>query len=158
MIKKIALFGGIGLALVAITATVMWFLLAPKASASHTTSTITKTITVIANPPYEVGPTVSLQTRVVNLADPGASRYLKITTVLGFSPVLDKEATAKAQVSSREIILQDILTRVVSDMTTAQLSTSQGKDLLKQTLISQFSKVLTDLHLIDIFFPDFVMQ
>jgi flagellar basal body-associated protein FliL len=55
-------------------------------------------------------------------------------------------------------VLQDILTTLLSSETTAQLATSDGKNALKQAIIAQFSKVLDDLHLVDVYFPDFVMQ
>jgi flagellar basal body-associated protein FliL len=154
-LKRFIIPIGIGLALITVTA-IVTFILVPKGGNQSTT--ITRTITVVANPPFEVGPLYTLQTRVVNLGDQGSSRYLKITTVLAFSPELDKEDSIKEKISSREIVLQDILTTVLSDTTTEQLTDASGKEALKKTLIEKFSQVLTDLHLIDIYFPDFVMQ
>lgn len=150
--KKLLVFGGIGVALVAITAAVVYFLLAPRLAAAQT-------VAASPTPPhYTLGPTATLATRVVNLADPGANRYLKITVVIEFSPTLDSQSDVTAKVSLREPILQDILTSVLGDLTTAQLATSQGKDALKKTLIAQFAPVLIELHIVDILFPDFVMQ
>jgi flagellar protein FliL len=154
-IRKIALFGGGGTALVIVTALVTMLVLPKPAPA---TNTVTKTITVVANPPFEVGPTYTMQSRVVNLGDPGATRYLKITVVIAFSPVLDKADKVKQDASEREIVLQDKLTTVLSGVTTDQILSPQGKDALKQSLIKQFSLVLPNEHIVDLYFPDFVMQ
>jgi|GEM_PF-3017238 len=153
--KKIALFAGIGILLIAITAGATFFITS-KSAATTTVKTETKTITVIANPPFEVGPTYTLQTRVVNLGD--AIHVLKIQATLAFSPVLDKADTVKSKLTARELIIQDIMTSTLSDMTAEQLLTSQGKDMLKKTLIAKFSPIIPELHLVDIYFPDFYIQ
>lgn len=151
--KKIALFAGIGVALVAITAAAMYFVLAPKMAAASAAG-----VTATPPPHYTLGPTYTMQSRVVNLADPGANRYLKITVMIEFSPTLDKQGDVTTKATAREPVLQDILTTVLGDMTTTQLATSQGKDALKKTLMSQFAPILVELHIINLYFPDFVMQ
>jgi flagellar basal body-associated protein FliL len=151
MIKKILMFGGIGLVLVLASGAATLFLLAPKGSTVTTTKVVTQSN-------FQVGPTFTMPSRVVNLADPGANRYLKVTIVLSFSPELDSQSAVTKKVTDRQTVLDDILTTILSSETTAQLQTTQGKNNLKKTIIDQFSKVLDDLHLIDLYFPDFVMQ
>jgi flagellar basal body-associated protein FliL len=149
--KKILLFGGIGLALVVLTAVAMFFVLGSRGGGG-------KTVMATPVPHFTVGPTYTMQTRVVNLADAGANRYLKITVVLAFSPTLDSQGTVDSRLKAREVVLQDILTTILSNLTTDQLAQSQGKDTLKQALMGKFAPVLNDLHLADIYFPEFVMQ
>lgn len=153
--KKILLFVGIGVGLIGLTAVGTYVVIAPKILAAGAASVKQS----IPDPPrYELGPTVTLATRVVNLADPGANRYLKITIVLAFSPVLDKQDEATKITAERDTVLQDILTTTLSNQTTQVLSTAIGKETLKQNLKSQFAAVLVELHLVDIYFPDFIMQ
>lgn len=144
--KKMLLFAGLGLVLVLATGAVTYFFLAPKASA--------KTTTLIVHEP----PTFTMPDEIVNLADPGANRYLKVTIVLAFSPELDSQGAVTQKTTQRLLVLQDLLTTVLSSETTAQLSTSAGKDALKKAIIAQFTTVLNDLHLVDLYFPQFVMQ
>ena len=149
--KKILLFGGLGLVLVLVSGAATLFLLAPKGSAKATP-------TATQVPHFQVGPTFSMPSRIVNLADPGANRYLKVTVVLSFSPELDSQGNVTKKVTARQTVLDDILTTILGSESTAQLQTTEGKAMLKKAIIDQFSKVLDDLHLLDLYFPDFVMQ
>jgi flagellar basal body-associated protein FliL len=151
VIKKILLFGGLAVVLILASGAATLFLLAPKGSTVTTTK-------VVHDSHFEVGPTFTMPSRVVNLADPGANRYLKVTIVLSFSKELDSQSDVTKKVTDRQTVLDDILTTILSSETTAQLQTADGKTTLKKTIIDQFSKVLDDLHLIDLYFPDFVMQ
>ena len=151
MIKKILIFGGLGLVLVLGSGAVTLFVLAPKGSTVTTTKVVHETH-------FQVGPTFTMPSRVVNLADPGANRYLKVTIVLSFSPELDAQSAVTKKVTERQTVLDDILTTILSSETTAKLQTTDGKTALKKMIIDQFAKVLDDLHLLDLYFPDFVMQ
>ncbi len=153
--KKILLFVGIGVGLIGLTAVGTYVVIAPKILAAGVAAAKQSNP---APPRYELGPTATLATRVVNLADPGANRYLKITIVLAFSPVLDKQSDVTKITAERDTVLQDILTTTLGNQTTQELSTASGKDQLKQSLKTQFAAVLVELHLVDIYFPDFVMQ
>ncbi len=155
--KKMVLFVVAGLALVAISATATYFVLAPKLGSGASNGQV-KAVDATPIPSYDVGPIYTMQTRVVNLGDPGANRYLKIQIVLEFQPGVDKQSDVTTKLSQREIALQDIITTVLSTKTTSQLLTAAGKDELKQELMQQFQPMLADLHLRDILFPEFVMQ
>jgi flagellar basal body-associated protein FliL len=150
-LKKILMFGGIALVLVLGSGAATFFLLAPKGSTVTTTR-------VVQTTHFQVGPTFTMPSRVVNLADPGANRYLKVTIVLSFSPELDAQGDVTKKVTDRQTVLDDILTTILSSETTTQLQSADGKTTLKKTIIDRFSKVLDDLHLLDLYFPDFVMQ
>ncbi len=151
MIKKILLFGGIGLVLVAASGAVTLLFLAPK-------SKVVTTTRVINTSSFQMGPTYTLPDRIVNLADPGANRYLKVSIVLEFSPELDSQSDVNKTITQRMTVLEDTLTTLLSSQTTAALSTTAGKEALKQAIIQQCGKVLDNLHLLSVYFPDFVMQ
>src|ERR1700690_2955528 len=98
MIKKILLFGGIGLVLVVVAGAVTLLFLAPK-------SKVVTTIAAVGTPTFQIGPTYTLPDRIVNLADPGASRYLKISIVLAFSPNGDSQSTVNNTITQRMTVL-----------------------------------------------------
>ena len=151
--KKILLFAGLGLLLVLVSGSVTYFFLAPKGPVKTITTT-----KIVHDSNFLLGPTFTMPDQVVNLADPGANRYLKVTIVLAFSPELDAQGDVTKKINQRMTVLLDTLTTVLSSETTAQLSTSAGKDALKRAIISQFSTVLDDLHLVDVYFTQFMMQ
>jgi flagellar protein FliL len=151
MIKKILLFGGIGLVLVAASGAVTLLFLAPKPKVVTTTR-------VVNTSSFQQGPTYTFPDRIVNLADPGASRYLKVSIVLEFSPELDSQSAVNKTITQRMTVLEDTLTTLLSSQTTTALSTTAGKDALKQTIIQQCGKVLDTLHVQNVYFTDFVMQ
>jgi flagellar basal body-associated protein FliL len=152
--KKILLYAGASLALIAVSATATYFVLSSRLSASSKT----KIVVVTPLPSYTLGPTYTMQTSIVNLGDPGASRYIKIQIVLEFTPGLDKQSDVSSKVTQREVVLQDIVTTVLGTQTADGLLTAQGKENLKKELMSQFQPVLSDFHLQDILFPIFVIQ
>ncbi len=149
--KKILLFGGIGAGVLIIALAATFFLIAPKLGKSATT--IVKIETPISH--FQLGSTYTMQTRVVNLADPGATRYLQIQVVLEFS---DPQSEVSSIVASREVVLQDMLTTILGAETTTALQTDAGKTALKTAIETQFASVLYELHITDVLFPTFVMQ
>lgn len=152
MIKKILLFGGIGLALIAVSAVVTLLFLAPKSKVVTTTRVVNTSSTM------QMGPTYTLPDRIVNLADPGASRYLKISIVLAFSASLDSQGAVNKAMAQNMTVLQDTLTTLLSSQTTTVLSTTAGKEALKQEIIQQCGQVLGSVHLTSVYFLDFIMQ
>lgn len=149
--KKLMIFGGAGLALVLVTVAVVFFVVMPKLSGP-------KAVAATPVSHFELGPTYTLQTRVVNLADPGAGRYLKVQIVLAFAAKQDKQADVTKKLAARETVMQDLLTTLLSSKSSEDLSSPTGKSDLKKAMMQQFASVLSDLHLVDIYFPEFVMQ
>lgn len=150
--KKILLFGGIGLAVVAITAGVTFLLFGSKGSGGTTTKI------QYVQTHFELGPTYTFPSRVVNLADPGANRYLKVTVVIAFTPQQDTQSMVNSKIEERMTVLEDKLTTILSEQTTDVLATTDGKEALKKAIIASMAPVLEELHIKDIYFPEFVMQ
>jgi flagellar protein FliL len=96
-----------------------------------------------------------LETFTVNLADPGASRYLRTTVQLvlaGTSTAGDVARDQLALVRTRSAVLELLTTR-----TAGQLTTLEGKSALKADLARDVSQALGH-EVTDVLFTDFVVQ
>ncbi|MBI3762808.1 MAG: flagellar basal body-associated FliL family protein [Chloroflexi bacterium] len=121
---------------------------------------------------------VETGTKIVNLADPGGRRYLKATIVLEVAPppgVL--AATAEAgqrggeaagpnaaltafndEINQRMPMINDILTTLLSSKTFESIYTVEGKEALRKEILTELDKRLPDLHVIAVYFTEFVVQ
>lgn len=124
----------------------------------------------VENPANSVGVMYPLKERVVNLADPGILRYLKISVVLEFEPrdrsfyQLKGEARSKREaeivkeLGYRHPILADLLTSILTSKTSAQLMSPDGKERLKQEILEQVNRVTGEDRVIAVHFTDFIVQ
>lgn len=94
---------------------------------------------------------------VVNLADPGGTRYLRV----GLSLVVDgDEATAKELETGKVKLLRirsavlELLSQQISD----QVVTAEGKQALKHAIEEQAKAVLAPMEVTDVLFTEFVVQ
>jgi flagellar FliL protein len=98
---------------------------------------------------------VPLAPFVVNLADPGAQRFLKITLQLVVdeeeAAALEKQEVKKAQVRSAVL---ELLTAQHGD----QLITPEGKTELKKSICERASEALKPVEVTDVLFTEFVVQ
>ena len=124
-----------------------------------------------------------LDTKVVNLADPGGLRYLQTMIVLEFHPMLDTyygagnaeegdhaaggdhgegaEATATgflATIDARRPVVDDIVMTVLSSKTYNEIATVKGKVALKKELMDKLNEALGYEGIINIYFTEFVVQ
>lgn len=98
---------------------------------------------------------VSFEPFVVNLADTGASRFLRVKVQLIVENAEEAEAIEKSTVKqsrARSAILE-LLTTQTSDV----LVTPQGKAELRKVISEQLGKTL-HLEIVDVLFSDFVVQ
>jgi flagellar protein FliL len=98
---------------------------------------------------------LALEPFLVNLADPQASRFLRVTVRLvvedeAFAHEFEKEEVPKARVRSA---ILELLTTQTSDT----LVTAEGKTALKEAIAKRSSEVLK-LEVTDVLFTDFVVQ
>ncbi len=124
----------------------------------------------VENPGSSVGVMYPLKERVVNLADPGVLRYLKISVVLEFEPrdrsfyQLKGEARSKREaeivkeLGYRHPILADLLTTILTSKTSVQLMSPDGKERLKQEILEQVNMVTGEDRVIAVHFTDFIIQ
>jgi len=96
---------------------------------------------------------VSLDTFVVNLADDGAQRYLKVTMMVEF---FGNEPPP--QFSMRQPEVRDLLLTLLSSKYVADIRTIEGKQQLRDEVIARINRVLEDDVVKAIYFADFIVQ
>ncbi|EAC1840124.1 flagellar basal body-associated protein FliL [Campylobacter lari] len=89
----------------------------------------------------------------LNLLSDGGSRYVKCTIQLEqnvetLTPELDKKSA----------IIRDIIIRTLTSKTFEEVSTTKGKERLKDELTGKINEVLTDGFIKNIYFTDFVVS
>lgn len=106
-----------------------------------------------AGPKAEVmGPVISLDPFVVNLDEPGTSRYLKVTLRLEITPKTE-EALSNAKEAVRDAILSHLSGLHLKDTLGAE-----AKDKIRQDLLAKITKVVGPDKVRRLFFSDFVVQ
>jgi flagellar FliL protein len=95
---------------------------------------------------------------VVNLADPGSRRYLRVNLTLE----LKKPEEAEPLLEARMPQMRDTVLLLLSSKTTDQLLAPEGKITLRQELIEQINKVLKTKKLKrsvkNLYFTEFLIQ
>lgn len=101
----------------------------------------------------EIGPLYSFDPFIVNLADPGGSRYLKVSMQAELSGEELMEELEKRKPQVRDIVLT-----VLSSKAYPEVSTAQGKLALKQEIMRRVNLTLSGGSLVNIYFMEFVAQ
>lgn len=112
------------------------------------------------------GPMYHLKERVLNLADRGARRYVKIGLALEFERPADwqdqggshGQSSFASEIEQRAPLLNDALTTIVTAKTTEQLASPQGKESLKEELRTQFNAILGEPRVLYVYFNEFLIQ
>lgn len=109
-------------------------------------------------------------TKIVNLSDPGGRRYLKISIVLEFAPpdaafyTLTGEARTAAvtefntSLTAKKPIIDDLLNTLISNKTFDAIYTVDGKEALRQDIITRTNALLPSERLMYVYFTEFVIQ
>lgn len=95
----------------------------------------------------------NLETFLVNLADPGGERYLKVTMQLS----LNNEAVSQ-EIDARIAELRDAILMLLSSKEYDDISSLSGKLALKKTLMNNLNRVLKQGTVQDIYFTEFLVQ
>ncbi len=98
---------------------------------------------------------VALDPFVVNLADQGAGRFLRLTLKL----VAPLEATA--EVGEDEVVkarVRSAILELLAQQSGERLVTPEGKDELKHEIAARARKAAKGLHVTDVLFSEFVVQ
>jgi flagellar protein FliL len=102
---------------------------------------------------HSLGPIFSLDTFIVNLADKGGNRYLRVTMDLELgNPNLETEI-AKRMPQVRDSILMILPTKRFED-----ISTVQGKTALRDEILATLNGYLAQGKITNIYFKEFVVQ
>jgi flagellar protein FliL len=102
----------------------------------------------------QMGKVVSLDTFIVNLADPGANRYLRVT--------MDLEVTGgktpEEEVTRRTSQLRDAILMILPTKKFSEIISTEGKLALRDELLSALNALLASSKVSRIYFKEFVIQ
>jgi flagellar protein FliL len=105
--------------------------------------------------PEQMGKVIALDTFVVNLADAGGNRYLRIT--MDLEVVGDKKA--EEEVTRRVPHMRDSVLMILPTKRYADISTTEGKTALREELTTAVNGLLTGgAKVARIYFKEFVIQ
>jgi len=96
---------------------------------------------------------LSMETFVVNLADPGGKRYLRVSMALEITDQKFIEEVKKKIPQMRDRILMILPARNFKD-----IRTSSGKDSLRKEIIAQLNPLLDKCKITNLYFQEFVIQ
>jgi flagellar FliL protein len=100
-----------------------------------------------------IGPLFNLESFIVNLADPGGKRYLRVTMNLELRDGKVNESITQRLPQVRDCILMVLPTRKVED-----LQSVEGKNALREELITRLNQLLGPGSVTKIYFTEFVIQ
>jgi flagellar FliL protein len=100
-----------------------------------------------------LGPIVSLDTFIVNLADKGGTRYLRLTIDLELGTKELEKEIEKRLPQVRDSILMILPTKRFADINTAA-----GKIALRDEIMEKINSFLSMGKITNIFFKEFVVQ
>ena len=101
----------------------------------------------------KMGPLHPLETFIVNLADEGGNRYLRVTMTLEVKDETVVDTIQKGLPQIRNVVLMTLPNKSYND-----IYTLEGKDALRSELIGQFNRLLPPESITNIFFTEFVVQ
>lgn len=116
------------------------------------------------------GVMLNMPTKIINLVDPTGRRYIRLTIVAEFAPdnpeyesLPEEEKSTyllafEEKLNSRLPIMDDTVITLLSTKTYEDLYTAEGKEKLRSEIMEILSKKLVDLHIISIYFTEFVVQ
>ena len=124
-----------------------------------------------------------LDSKAVNLAEPGGLRYLQAAIVLEFRPlatsatdaeaadagggsahgaadteVVDPYADFKADIDQRRPVIDDIVMTILSSKTFNEIATVEGKQTLKEELMTAINDALGYPAVMNVYFTEFIVQ
>ncbi len=100
-----------------------------------------------------IGPLYALDTMIVNLADHGGKRYLRVTMALELS---DPEAVVTIQ--NRLPQVRDAILMILPTKNYDDVSTSDGKIALRNQVMEKINSLMTKGRVNNIYFTEFVVQ
>jgi flagellar FliL protein len=100
-----------------------------------------------------LGPLFSLETFIVNLADPERSRYLRVSMDLELV-----EATAADELEQRLSQVRDSILMILPSKRFADITSMEGKIALRNEIITKLNGLFAKSVVSNIFFTEFVVQ
>jgi flagellar FliL protein len=100
-----------------------------------------------------IGPLYTLDTMIVNLADQGGKRYLRVTMALELS-----DADAVTSIESRLPQVRDAILMILPTKNYGDVSTTEGKVTLRKEVMEKVNSLMTKGRVNNIYFTEFVVQ
>lgn len=162
----IGVAAGLGLALLLGGAYMLGASTAPRQADASQASHASEDSTAQHGP----GPMYVLKEQVVNLADPGGRRYLKVALSIEFTTGAaefkkataevrkEKQAEFDKELAPQAPLIEDAIITIVAARTSGDLSTPEGKQRLKSDLKDSLNRVLGGDQVSNVYFTQFVMQ
>jgi flagellar protein FliL len=107
----------------------------------------------VAEDENTLGPLFPLDTMIVNLADRGGQRYLRVTMSLELSDAKAEKTVKNLLPEIRDAILMILPTKKYAD-----ISTTEGKIALRKELMEKINSLMTKGRVNNIYFTEFVVQ
>jgi flagellar FliL protein len=113
---------------------------------------------------------IPMTTKIINLADTGGHKYIRLTVALEFAPdnpeyktLPAEEAAAyltefQTKVGNNLPAMDDVIITLLSTKTFEQLYTADGKEALRTEVKDAINNRMTDFHVISVYFTEFVVQ
>lgn len=113
--------------------------------------------------------TFSTNERIVNLADPGGHRYLRIEVVLEFPWTEqgggnegDDHKNAQGGIAeylaNRMPAIEHALTMMLSSRTVAEVASTEGKEALREDLKQRLGEIIGEPQIKNVYFTQFIIQ
>ncbi len=100
-----------------------------------------------------MGPTKKLETFIVNLADKGGERYLRVSMNLELEKEETVEVVGKILPKIRDAILMILPTKKYED-----IGTVEGKSALRNEMLTKINEIMKPEKIKNIYFTEFVVQ
>jgi flagellar FliL protein len=112
---------------------------------------------------------VDTSTKIVNLAEPGGKKFIRVTATLEFAPpegysAMAEEAKGAAltafttEINAKIPILDDTIVTILSSKDFQSVYTTEGKDALRKEIMDAVNSKLPEYKVIYVYFKEFVMQ
>ncbi len=106
-----------------------------------------------------IGPLYRLDTLIVNLADHGGKRYLRVTMELELKPNEKVDAAEVVEeIEMRLAQLRDTILMILPTKQYAEISTTAGKIAVRDEIMSKLNTLLKKGQVAKIYFTEFVVQ
>jgi len=102
---------------------------------------------------HPLGPIFSLDTFIVNLADKGGNRYLRVTMDLELG-----NAELETEINKRLPQVRDSILMILPTKRFEDISTVQGKTALRDEMLETINGYLAQGKITKIYFKEFVVQ
>lgn len=130
-----------------------FFMMWSKLSALNTQGSMAATTGAEQGQTATLGPLFPLDTFIVNLADAGRSRYLRVTMDLELA-----ESTDAAKLNERLSQIRDSVLMILPSKQFDDIASMEGKIALRDEIIAKLNSLFTQNVVSNIFFTEFVVQ